>query len=82
MKDAPMTWKRLGFIILLWILVLLPREGGAALFEQMIVETRAQSLGGAVTADPRGLCPFISTLRGWTGFAGRNLPWELPGFPS
>ncbi len=54
MKDAPMTLKRLGFIILLWILVCLPREGVAALFEQMVVETRAQSLGGAVTADPQG----------------------------
>ena len=54
MKDAPMKWKRLGFIILLWILVLLPREGGAALFEQMAVEARANSLGCAVTADPQG----------------------------
>jgi long-subunit fatty acid transport protein len=54
MKDAPMTWKRLGFIILLWILACFPQESVAALFEQLVVETRAQSLAGSVTADPQG----------------------------
>ena len=54
MNDAPMKWKRYGFIILLWILMCLPREGAAALFEQLAVEARANSLGGAVTADPQG----------------------------
>ena len=51
-----MKRKRYGFIILLWILLCLPRDGAAALFEQLAVDTRAVSLGNAVTADPEG--PF------------------------
>ncbi|MHB8137437.1 MAG: OmpP1/FadL family transporter [Smithellaceae bacterium] len=54
MKDLSMTRKRYGFIILLLILLCIPRDGAAALFEQMAIETRAQSLAGAVTADPIG----------------------------
>jgi long-subunit fatty acid transport protein len=51
-----MKRKRYGFIILLLILLCLPRDGAAALFEQLAVDTRAVSLGNAVTADPQG--PF------------------------
>ena len=51
-----MKRKRYGFIILLWILLCLPRDGAAGIFEQLSVETRASSLGNAVTADPQG--PF------------------------
>lgn len=59
MKDAPVTgapmiWKRYGFIILLGIFLCLPRVGAAAIFEQLAIETRANSLGNAVTADPKG----------------------------
>ncbi|HBH86683.1 MAG TPA: hypothetical protein DDY17_03640 [Syntrophaceae bacterium] len=51
-----MKRKRYGFIILLWILLCLPRDGAAGLIEQLTIETRAASLGNAVTADPEG--PF------------------------
>ncbi len=51
-------------------------------FEQMAVEARANSLGCAVTADPQGPLSIHFNPAGLTGFAGRNLPWELPGFPS
>ncbi len=50
-----MKRKRLGLIIFLWILLCLPRNGAAALFEQMAIETRANSLGNTVTADPQGV---------------------------
>ena len=49
-----MKRKQCGFIILLWILLCLPRDGAAALFEQLAVDTRAMSLGNSVTADPQG----------------------------
>jgi len=49
-----MKRKRYGFIILLWILLCLPRDGAAALFEQLAIDTRAMSLGNSVTADPEG----------------------------
>lgn len=54
MKNLSIKRKFYGFIIILWILVCLPRDGAAALFEQMAIETRAQSLAGSVTADPMG----------------------------
>ena len=49
-----MKRKQYGFIILLWILLCLPRNGAGAILEQMAVDTRASSLGNAVTADPQG----------------------------
>lgn len=49
-----MKKKNFGFILLLLILLCLPRQGSAGLFEQLAVETRANSLGNAVTADPQG----------------------------
>jgi len=48
-----MKRKRIGFIIL-WILLCLPGGAAAALFEQLAIETRANSLGNTVTADPQG----------------------------
>ncbi|MCK7511115.1 MAG: outer membrane protein transport protein [Desulfobacterales bacterium] len=54
-----MKRKQYGLILLLWIFLLfLPGEGAAALFEQLAIETRAASLGNAVTADPQG--PMVS----------------------
>ncbi|HLZ20251.1 MAG TPA: outer membrane protein transport protein [Smithellaceae bacterium] len=50
-----MKRKWLGFVILLWIQFCLPHDGTAALFEQLAVETRANTLGNAVTADPKGV---------------------------
>ena len=49
-----MKLKKCGFILLLWILLCLPGEANAGLFEQLAVETRANSLGNSVTADPQG----------------------------
>jgi len=49
-----MKRKHCGYIILLLLLLLVPRDGAAALFEQLAIETRAGSLGNAVTADPQG----------------------------
>ena len=51
-----MKRKRYGFIILLWILLCLPRDGVAGLFEQMAIDTRSMALANAITADPEG--PF------------------------
>jgi long-subunit fatty acid transport protein len=51
-----MKRKRYGFIILLWILLFLPRDGAAGINEQMAIDTRSLSLGNTVTADPQG--PF------------------------
>jgi long-subunit fatty acid transport protein len=51
-----MKRKRYGFIILLWILLCLPRDGAAGLFEQMAIDTRSMALANAITADPEG--PF------------------------
>ena len=46
-----------GFLLLLWILLCLPGEVQAGLFEQLAVDTRSMTLGNAVTADPQGpLC--------------------------
>ena len=49
-----MKRKRYGFIILLWILLCLPRDGATAIFEQLAIDTRANALGNSVTADPSG----------------------------
>ena len=49
-----MKRKRYGFIILLWILLCLPRDGAAGINEQMAIDTRGMSLGNSVTADPSG----------------------------
>jgi long-subunit fatty acid transport protein len=51
-----MKRKRYGFIILLWILLCLPRDGAAGINEQLAIDTRAMSLANSVTADPEG--PF------------------------
>ena len=49
-----MKLKRYGFIILLGILLCLPRDGAAAIFEQMAMDARGTSLCNSVTADPSG----------------------------
>jgi long-subunit fatty acid transport protein len=49
-----MKRKRCGFIILLLILLCLPRDGAAALFEQLAVDSRSGALANSVTADPQG----------------------------
>jgi long-subunit fatty acid transport protein len=49
-----MKRKRYGFILILLVLFCLPDNGAAAIFEQLAIETRASSLGNAVTADPQG----------------------------
>ncbi len=49
-----MKRKQCGLICFLWVLLFLSGEAAAGLFEQLAVETRANSLGNAVTADPLG----------------------------
>ena len=49
-----MKRKLYGFIILLWILLCLPRDGAAAIFEQLAMDARSSALGNSVTADPLG----------------------------
>jgi len=77
-----MKRKRYGFIILLWILLCLPRDGAAALFEQLAVDTRAMSLGNSVTADPEGAFSIHYNPPGWIAPAGRNSKWVFSTSPS
>ena len=49
-----MKCKRYCFITFLLILLWIPCDGVAALFEQLAVDSRSNALGNAVTADPEG----------------------------